>query len=121
MNLQTNEKALAGPIAKAFESNQSITFGGKGKSFDVSDYAEKQQDLQADLLAIINPEPKVKRLHRCNGCGHCFAAEKFSIFFNVCRKCLHDAKGKSKLGQSNFIERALNNFRKNLKGALQNV
>ncbi len=119
--MNKNQKTGNGGDRSSLKPKNLVNAGGISKAFDVFDNNEKPQDLQADLLAVINPEPKVRRLHRCNGCGHCFAAEKFSIFFNVCKQCLRDAKGKSKLAQSNFIERTLNNFRKNLKGAIGNV
>ncbi|HLM59875.1 MAG TPA: hypothetical protein VK308_03625 [Pyrinomonadaceae bacterium] len=116
-----NKNSKAGAANTGSKPKNLIIAGGKSKASGFSNYAEKEQDLQANLMAIIKPNPTVKRLHRCNGCGECFTAEKFSIFFNVCKKCLRDVKGKGKLAQSNFIERALNNFRKNLRGALQNV
>lgn len=128
--------------------NQNEFFaGGKIKGFDAFDYAknatEKQCDLcfprpetkrgavkfcseceaksaklESGLFGHITQHRTIRRLHRCDGCGDCFAPEKFSIFYHVCKRCLRQAKDKSKIGRLNFIERTLNNFRRNLRGAL---
>jgi len=125
--------------------------GGNQKAYDVFDYAtttiEKQEicamcnpstknqsviklcaghRAETDALAkaifghLVKPR-KVVKLQKCAGCGKCLTAAKFSLYHAVCKKCLSGAREKSKLGRSNFIERTLNNLRKNLRGALANA
>jgi hypothetical protein len=69
---------------------------------------------------LVKPRKPVKTV-RCLSCRNSVAPTKFSIFWGVCKSCVAEARGKSKLAQSNFIERTLNNVRKNLRGALQNA
>jgi hypothetical protein len=86
--------------------------------------ADCSGETMATATAIFNSAArpkKVVKLHQCSGCGNYLAATKFSIYYGVCKKCLRDAKRKSKLGQSNFIERTLNTMRRNLRGALTDV
>jgi hypothetical protein len=80
--------------------------------------SETQKAVILDALA--RPRKAVK-LHQCSGCNNYLAASKFSIYYGVCKQCLRNARGKSKLGQSNFIERTLNTVRRNLRRALTDV
>ncbi len=58
MNLQTIEKAVAGSIRNGLGNHSNNHLDGNIKGFSVSDYAEKQQDLQANLLAVSNASVK---------------------------------------------------------------
>jgi hypothetical protein len=83
---------------------------------------QTEADRLASALATHLSKPrKVVKTVRCLSCRSNVTPAKFSIFWGVCKTCVTEARGKSKLAQSNFIERTLNNVRKNLRGALQNV
>lgn len=74
--------------------------------------------LESELLAQFIRPRKVIRLHRCSGCQRCVTPSRFSRDWGICKSCVADAQSKSKLAQSNFIERAVNNFRKSLRGVV---
>jgi hypothetical protein len=100
-------------------NNGSNTFDyltGNQKAFSVSDYAEIQEKLQSNLLAVMKPA-KVIRLHRCFACEKSFAAQKMSNALVICRACYSSAttQDKGKVARRNFIEKALNNFHKFLR------
>lgn len=86
-----------------------------------ADCAGQTETTATAIFENIAAPRKVVRLQKCSGCGECKAPSKFSVFYSICKKCLSDNQGKSKLAQSNFIARAMNNFHKNLRGALLNV
>lgn len=90
----------------------------QGKPNLCADCLKKSKTLATALFGHLAKPRRVIPLQKCAGCEKCLAASKFSIYRAVCKKCVSDAKEKSKLGQSNFIERTINNVRKNLKGAL---
>ena len=82
---------------------------------------EKSEILTATILTHVSRPRKIIRLQKCVGCGGCKTARQFSIYHAICKKCLSDARAKSKIAQSNFVERLLNNLRRNLKGVLHNA
>ena len=86
-----------------------------------ADCTKKSETLAATILTHVTRPRKVIRLQKCVGCGNCKTATQFSIYYAICKKCLGDARAKSKVAQSNFVERLLNNLRRNLKGVLQNA
>jgi Zn finger protein HypA/HybF involved in hydrogenase expression len=144
------EKAPAGAIREASESNNLISFGGNQNGFDISDYAENQTKtqaecalcnpqisvnrkpaanlcgncataqmrLEAELLGHLSKPRKIIRLHRCAACQKSVTPARFSRDWGICKSCVADIVSKSKLARSNFVERAVNNFRKIV---LQNI
>jgi DNA-directed RNA polymerase subunit RPC12/RpoP len=106
------EKAVAG-------NNGSNTFDfvtGNQKAFSVSDYAESQENLQSNLLALMKP-PKVMRTYHCFACEKSFAAKKMSNVLIICKACFSSATtdNKGKVARRNFFDRALSNFHKFLR------
>lgn len=77
-----------------------------------------QNRLESELLAQLIKPRKIIRLHRCSGCWRCVTPLKFSRDWGICKSCVADVQEKSKLARSNFIERAVNNFRKMLQGVV---
>lgn len=75
-----------------------------------------QEKLEAEILIEISRPRKVIRLHRCAACQNPVIPAKFSRDWGICKSCVADVLNKSKLARSNFIERAVNNFRRMLKG-----
>ena len=86
---------------------------GNQKAFSVSDYAETEGKLQLNLLAVTKSS-KVTRLHRCFACNQSFTVKKMSNALVICRLCyaLATDETKGKVARNNFVEKALNNFRK---------
>jgi len=89
---------------------------GNQKGFSVSDYAEIQEKLQSNLIAVMKPS-KVIRLHRCFACEGNFTTKKMSSALVICKACYASAtaEGKGKIARNNFVEKALNNFQKFLR------
>lgn len=75
-----------------------------------------QNRLEAELLAHLSKPRKIIRLHRCASCQKTVTAAKFSRDWAICKSCVSEVVSKSKIARSNFVERAVNNFRKMLKG-----
>lgn len=86
-----------------------------------SECAATQNRLETDLLEGLSTPRKVIRLHKCAGCQRCVTPTRFSRDWGICKSCVSDARNKSKLARSNFIERTLNNFRKTLNRGLHNA
>ena len=105
-------KAVAG-------NNGSNTFDfltGNQNGFSMPDYAESQENLQRNLLAVMKPS-RVIRLHRCFACENSYAAKKMSSALVICKPCYKSAtaQDKGKIARNNFVEKALNNFHKFLR------
>jgi hypothetical protein len=85
---------------------------GNQTTFSVFDYAETQEKLQSDILAVMKSS-KVIRLHRCFGCEKSFSTKKMSNVLVICKGCYSSAmaENKGKIARNNFIEKTLNNFR----------
>lgn len=75
-----------------------------------------QTRLETELLAEIAKPRKAFRLHRCSGCQRCVTPAKFSRGWGIYKVCVADVLSKSKLARSHFINRAVNNFHRMLKG-----
>jgi ribosomal protein S14 len=130
MNTTKNEKALAGRNRKGFV-NPMINFDGNQRliSADYSGKAlEKQllssgasEKLADDLTAHLIKPRRVVKCVRCAGCGKPHAPNKMSVLYPICRICLTETREKGIRAQSNFINRAVNNFQIYLKGALVSV
>jgi hypothetical protein len=84
-------------------------------------HSAETEELAGLIVKVLAQPRKPVKTVRCLSCRSSVAPAKFSIFWGVCKNCVTEARGKSKLAQSNFIERTLNNVRKNLRGAIQNV
>jgi hypothetical protein len=100
-------------------NNPTNTFDyltGNQNCFSMPNYAESQDKLQSNLLAVIKP-PKVIRLYHCFGCEKSFSPKKMSNCLAVCKACYASvtAQNKGKVARNNFIEKALNNFQKFLR------
>ncbi len=100
-------------------NNPTNTFDyltGNQKAFSLSDYAESQEKLQSNLLAVMKPS-KVIRLYYCFGCEKSFSPKKMSNCLAVCKACYASitAQNKGKIARNNFVEKALNNFQKFLR------
>lgn len=130
MNTTKNEKAPAGHDRKGF-TNPMINFDGNQRLISV-DYSgktlEKQllssgavEKLANDLKVHISKPRKVVKCIRCAGCGKPHAPSRMSILYPICRNCLTETREKGIRAQSNFINRAVNNFQIYLKGALATV
>jgi ribosomal protein S14 len=105
---------------------------GKNKSFISTDYSgkslEKQlilsgavEKLADDLTAHLTKPRRVVKCVRCAGCGKPHAPSRMSVLYPICRTCLAETREKGIRAQSNFINRAVNNFQIYLKGALATV
>ena len=75
-----------------------------------------QNRLESELIAHLSKPRKIIRLHRCASCQKTVTATKFSRDWAICKSCVSEVVNKSKIARSNFVERAVNNFRKMLKG-----
>ena len=113
--INKNGKARAG--GKGF--NQNLVAGGKLKGFDVFDYAQKQDNLQSVILSCINQRPrKVIKLFPCGTCGKHYAPARMSIHLNICKNCVRSARAKPDREKRLFVNSALANFHRFLKGAV---
>lgn len=106
-----NEKGDVGSISTSKAFN---LFASKQKLFSL-DYAEKQVELQSNLVGLINPSPKVLRLYHCFGCERNFAAKKMSNCLIICRDCYWEATRKGRVARTNFVEKTIRNFQKYLR------
>ncbi len=97
-------------------ANKFDCLTGNQKAFSVSDYADIEEKLQSDILAVMK-SPKVIRLHRCLGCEKSFSTQKMSNVLVICKGCYSSAmaENRGKVARNNFIEKASNNFQKFLR------
>ena len=109
--MNTHKIENTAPGGNGIESNHLISLAGNQKAFDISNYAEQPQDLQANLLAVMKPARKIVRLHRCFGCKRNFSIKKMSSLLIFCRNCFAAAQDKKQIARRNFIDRALNECR----------
>lgn len=86
-----------------------------------ADCLKKSEALATAIFAHVARPRKVIRLQKCVGCGNCKTPAKFSLYYAICKECVAVVRDKSKVAQSNFVERLLNNLRRNIKGVWQNA
>ena len=82
------------------------------------DCTATQNRLETELTAHLSRPRKVYRLHKCAACQKAVTPAKFSRDWGICKSCVSEIVSKSKIARSNFVERAVNNFRKMLKGVV---
>ncbi|MGI8495142.1 MAG: hypothetical protein ACR2L1_07495 [Pyrinomonadaceae bacterium] len=75
----------------------------------------QSETLAATLNAHLQQNKTVVRLHRCLSCNECYVPSKFSNIWAICKNCVLTVQDKSKIAQSNFVERTANNVRKVLR------
>ncbi len=82
----------------------------------VIDYAEKQENLQRNLLSAMK-QPNVVRLYYCFGCERHFAVHKMRNCLAICKPCYATAtaQNKGRIARINFVEKTLNNIKKFLR------
>jgi len=107
----TQRKAASGTNRNGSLQNHSINAGAANESDFVFNYAEKTENLQSNLLAVMKPSQKIIRLHRCFGCKRNFSIKKMSCLLIFCRNCFAAAQDKKQIARRNFIDRALNECR----------
>lgn len=118
--LQSNEKAPAGSNRQRLLGNQNfINAGGISKGFDVLDFSATEEKIQLSVLSLINKKPrKVIKLVSCDTCKKPYRAEMMSEYRKLCQNCLESARTKTPREKRRFVDSALNNFHKFLRGAV---
>ena len=108
--MQKEERANRGTNSKGSNQNIFLIATGNQNAFDVSEFTEKHEKLQSNLLAVMKPLKKIVRLYRCFGCRRNRPLKQMSGCLLFCRDCYAAAQDKGKTAQTNFLERALNNI-----------
>ena len=109
--MNKKERAKGEAISRGSNQKTNVNAGAINKAFDLFHYAEKTENLQSDLLAVMKPSQKIIRLHRCFGCKRSFSIKKMSLCLIFCRGCFAAAQDKKQTARRNFIDRALNECR----------
>ncbi len=121
IKLQQIEKTASGAIRSSFNEKLNHLFAdGKINDSFVFDDNTSIQKIEKEVQKLVRPG-KILRCFICINCQKPRTPKRMSGFINICRNCIQDAKEKGKIAQSNFINRAVNNFLKSLKTEVQNA
>ncbi|HSK72090.1 MAG TPA: hypothetical protein VK892_10375 [Pyrinomonadaceae bacterium] len=114
------KRPKAAPATKQSDFLERFNATGIKNDFEAY-YGKKFENLQDDLANVLTSArpPKVFKLRkRCEMCRRAFVPARMSSIPKVCVSCLESAQAKPVRERRRFLDVALNNYQRLLRGAL---